>query len=180
MGATTTLVTVREFLELPEPEGQRMELIGGEVVTMGRGGIPHEVVKSNVARVLTAWLLENPIGAVFNETMFQLDERNCLIPDVSVLRPGHIPRGGTGSIQGAPEIAIEVVSSETAVHLENKIELYLAYGSKSVWVVFPEQRIVRVFDGSGQSRKFEQNQILEDAGALPGFRVPVAAIFEDL
>jgi Uma2 family endonuclease len=180
MGATTMLVTVREFLELPEPEGQRMELIGGEVVTMGHGGVPHEVVKSKIARVLTAWLLENPIGEVFNESMFQLDEQNCLIPDVSVLRPGHIPPGSTGSIQGAPEIAIEVVSSETAAHLEKKIDLYLAHGSKAVWVVFPEHRIVRTFNVSGQSRKFEQNQILEDPSALPGFRVPLTAIFEDL
>ena len=180
MGATTTLVTVREFLELPEPEGQRMELIGGEVVTMGQGGMPHEVTKSNIIQVLVAWLLQNPIGKVFSETMFQLDEQNCLIPDVSVLRPGHTYRGGTGSIQGAPHIAIEVVSSEAAEHLENKIDLYLAHGSKSVWVVFPKQRIIRVFDASGQSRKFEQNQTLEDPSALPCFRVPLAAIFEDL
>jgi Uma2 family endonuclease len=157
-----------------------MELIGGEVVTMGHGGVPHEVVKSKIARVLTARLLENPIGEVFNESMFQLDEQNCLIPDVSVLRPGHIPPGSTGSIQGAPEIAIEVVSSETAAHLEKKIDLYLAHGSKAVWVVFPEHRIVRTFNVSGQSRKFEQNQILEDPSALPGFRVPLTAIFEDL
>ncbi len=180
MGATTTLVTVREFLELPEPEGQRMELIGGEIVTMGQGGIPHEITKSNIIHVLAAWLLQNPIGRLFSESMFQLDEQNCLIPDVSVLRPGHIPPGGTGSIQGAPEIAIEVVSSETAAHLEKKIDLYLAHGSKSVWVVFPEHRIVRTFNVSGQSRKFEQNQTLEDPSALPGFRVPVAAIFEGL
>jgi len=179
MGATTTLVTVREFLELPEPEGQRMELIGGEVVTMGQGGVPHEVVKSKTNRVLTAWLLENPIGEVFNESMFQVDAQNCLIPDVSVLRTRHIPPGSTGSIQGAPEVAIEVVSSETAAHLEKKIDLYLAHGSKSVWVVFPEHRIVRTFNVSGQSRKFEQNQTLEDV-ALPGFRVPVTAIFQGL
>ncbi len=179
MGATTTLVTVREFLELPEPEGQRMELIGGEVVTMGQGGMPHEVTKSNIIHVLAAWLLQNPIGRLFSETMFQLDEQNCLIPDVSVLHPGHTYPGGTGSIQGAPEIAIEVVSSETAVHLEKKIDLYLAHDSKSVWVVFPVQRIVRIFDANGQTRKFDQNQTLEDA-TLPGFRVPVAAIFEGL
>src|SRR5258708_18388248 len=179
MGATTTVVTVREFLELPEPEGQRMELLGGEVVTMGQGGMPHEVTKSNIIQVLVAWLLQNPIGKVFSETMFQLDEQNCLIPDVSVLRPGHTYPGGTGSIQGAPEIAIEVVSSETAVHLEKKIDLYLAHGSKSVWVVFPVQRIVRIFDTNGQARKFDQNQALEDA-ALPGFRTPVAAIFQGL
>jgi Uma2 family endonuclease len=180
MGATTTLVTVREFLELPEPEGQRMELIGGEVVTMGQGGMPHEVTKSNIIQVLVAWLLQNPIGKVFSETMFQLDGQNCLIPDVSVLRPGHTYPGGTGSIQGAPEIAIEVVSSEAAAHLEIKIDLYLAHGSKSVWVVFPAQRIVRIFDASGQARKFELNQTLEDADALPGFRVPVTTIFEGL
>jgi Uma2 family endonuclease len=180
MGATTMLVTVREFLELPEPEGQRMELIGGEVVTMGQGGMPHEVTKANIIQVLAAWLSQNPVGKLFSESMFQLDEQNCLIPDVSVLRPGHTYPGGTGSIQGAPELAIEVVSSETAVHLENKIDLYLAHGSKSVWVVFPAQRIVRIFDASGQSRKFEPNQTLEDASALPGFRVPVAAIFEGL
>jgi len=179
MGATTTLVTVREFLELPEPEGQRMELIGGEVVTMGQGGMPHEVTKSNIIHVLAEWLLQSPIGRLFSETMFQLDEQNCLIPDVSVLRPGHTYPGGTSSIQGAPEVAIEVVSSETAVHLEKKIDLYLAHGSKSVWVVFPVQRIVRIFDANGQSRKFDQNQTLEDV-ALPSFHVPVTAIFEGL
>src|SRR6266851_5423110 len=150
-------VSVQEFLDLPEPLEHRIELICGEVVSIGRGHIPHEVVKSKINRVLTAWLLKNPIGEVFNESMFQLDAQNCLIPDVSVLRPGHIPPGSTGSIQGAPEIAIEVVSSETAAHLEKKIDLYLAHGSKSVWAVFPEHRIVRTFNASGQSRKFEQN-----------------------
>ena len=43
MGTTTALVTVQEFLALPEMEGQRMELIGGEVVTMPPAGDPHEI-----------------------------------------------------------------------------------------------------------------------------------------
>ena len=37
-----------------------------------------------------------------------------------------------------------------------------------------------IFDAGGQSRKFEQNQTLEDDNALPGICVPVAAIFQDL
>ncbi len=181
MGATTTMVTVREFLELLEPDGQRMELIGGEVVTMSLGGFQHEVVKSNVNRVLTVWLAQNPLGAaVFNETGFQVDERNCLIPDVSIVREDHLVPGTTGLIERGPEIAIEVVSSETAARLEEKIELYLAHGSKSVWVVFPEQRVVRIFSADGQARKFEQSDTLEDDGVLPGFRVPLAAIFNRL
>src|SRR5260370_39098613 len=144
MGAATTPVTVREFLELPEPEGQRMELLGGEVVTMGQGGMPHEVTKSNIIQVLVAWLLQNPIGKVFSETMFQLDEQNCLIPDVSVLSPGHTYPGGTGSIQGAPEIAIDVVSSETAVALEEKKHPFLPPRRKFLSLIFLEHPHARM------------------------------------
>ena len=180
MGATTTLVTVQEFLQLPEPDGQRIELIGGELVTMGRGGLPHERVKKNLNAILVIWLAQHPIGEVWNETMYQLDEHNALIPDLSVLFPGRVPPGTTGWIQGAPEIAIEVVSSETALRLEEKINLYLAHGGKSVWVVFPEPRLVRVFDATGQSRRFDDHQTLEDPTVLPGFSVPVSALFEGI
>jgi len=178
--ATTTLVTVQEFLRLPEPDGQRIELIGGELVTMGRGGYPHEVAKANLIQILSLWLAHNPIGKVFSETMYQLDEHNALIPDVSVLFASRLQPGTTGRIQAAPEIAIEVVSSETAAHLDKKISLYLAHGGKSVWVVFPEPRHVRVFDTAGRSTTFEQHEMLEDPTVLPGFSAPVSSFFEGI
>jgi Uma2 family endonuclease len=180
MGATTTMVTVREFLQLPEPEGERMELIGGEVVTMGYGKAPHEIVKKNLLRILVVWLAQNPLGELFAETMFKLDDYSSLIPDLSVVFPGRVVPGTTDWLHGAPEIAIEVVSSETAARLEEKVGLYLAHGGKSVWVAFPQQRAVRIFDAAGLSKKFEQNQMLEDPNILPGFSTPVSAIFEGI
>jgi Uma2 family endonuclease len=179
MGATTTLVTVQEFMRLPEPDGQRIELIGGDVVTMGRGGFSHEAVKKNIIRALVLWLAQNSTAEVWSETTFQIDELNSPIPDVSVLFPGRAPADSTGWIQGAPEIAIEVVSSESAATLEKKIELYLAHGGKSVWVVFPEQRVVRIFGARGLSRMFDQHQTLEDP-TLPGFTIPVSALFDGI
>jgi len=179
MGAATTMVTVQEFLQLPEPEGQRMELIGGEVVTMSFGKLRHEIVKKNLIRILVVWLSQNRMGEVFAETMFQLDEFNSFIPDLSVVFPNRVDVN-TDWIQGAPEIAVEVVSSETAATLERKVELYLSHGGKSVWAAFPEQRIVRIFDPTGLARRFEQNQILEDPTVLPGFSTPVSAIFEGI
>jgi Uma2 family endonuclease len=177
MGATTTLVTVQEFLQMPEPPGERIELMGGEVVAMGRGGRAHEFVKSNIAKLLFTRVRS---GRVLTETSFELDDLNSVIPDISYAASDPGNPGDTGLIRGAPTLAIEVVSSETAARLEQKIELYLAHGSKSVWVVFPEQRVVRIFDSSGQSKKFEQNQTLEDSSVLPGFQVPVSAIFEGI
>ena len=177
--ATTTLVTVQEFLQMPEPDGQKLELIGGEVVSMGRGKTPHEVVKKNLNKILVVWLAQNPIAELFPETMYQLDEYNSLIPDLGVMFPGRLSPGSTGWIQAAPELAIEVVSSESAERLEQKIALYLAHGSQSVWVVYPKQRVIRIFDASGQSRKFEQTNTLTDP-VLPGFSSPVSAIFEGI
>jgi Uma2 family endonuclease len=179
MGTTTTLVTVQEFLQLPEPKGQRMELIGGEVVTMGRGGAGHEWVKANLVDLLGAWAREDRSRIVLAETTFQLDEHNSPIPDISLLSRNRKPVEMTGWFQGAPDIAIEVVSSEKAADLETKIELYLAHGSKSVWVVFPERRVVRLFCADGQARMFGQNQILDDPN-LPGFQVSISAIFEGI
>jgi Uma2 family endonuclease len=138
MGATTTLVTVPEFLELPESEGQLIELIGGEVISMPKSGQPHEVTKSNVIRVVTAWLLQNPALKLFCEAACQLDERNCLIPDISLIAPSRIVPGGTGVFQRAAELAIEVVSSEPAARLEKKIRLYLAHGGKSFGQFIPK------------------------------------------
>jgi Uma2 family endonuclease len=180
MGATTTMVTVREFLQLPELDGQRMQLIGGEVVTMSYGGYPHEIAKSNLIEILAVWLAANRIGKLFSETMFTLNDHNSPIPDVSVVSLGRVQPGNTGHLQGAPDIAIEVVSSETAATLERKIDLYLAHGGKSVWVVFPQYRVIRIFGPDGLSRKFEQHQTLEDPIALPGFSTPVSAIFEGI
>ncbi len=178
MGTTTTLVTVQEFFAMPEVEGISQELIGGEVVCMAGGHIPHEVVKKNIIKALVPWLVLNSPGEVFAEAMYQLDEHNILIPDLSVLFPGRISPGTPGCIQGAPEIATEVVSSESAARLQDKIELYLAHGGKSVWVVYPKQRVVRIDDAAGGSKRFHDDQPLIDPAVLPGFSIPASAIFD--
>jgi Uma2 family endonuclease len=178
MGATTTLVTVPEFMQLPESEGEHVELINGEVVRMPWGQIPHAVVKKNLTKILVLWLAQNSRAELFAETMYAVNENNALIPDLSVLFPGRIAPGSKGWIRGAPELAIEVVSSEPAAHLEDKIELSFAHGSKSVWVVYPQQRVVRIFDINGGAKRFERDLPLTDPDILPGFSIPTSAIFE--
>jgi len=176
MGATTTLITVEEFLKLPEVEGERLELINGEVNSMGQAGYPHELTKSNLIRLLTLWSVQNPPSRVFCETAFQLDDRDCLIPDLS-LDSNRVAPGSTGVFQGAPELAIEVVSSEPAARLERKIRLYLSHGGKSVWAIYPEERMVRIHRAAHELKSFFDDQPLTDP-ILPGFSIPTSAIFE--
>jgi Uma2 family endonuclease len=178
MSTTTTPLTVDEFFNLPDIEDQKVELIDGEVVDMGSGGPDHERTKANLNEILVPWLKQYGAGKVFAESAYQLDNRTVLMPDLSVLNGERVKRGGKDLLRGAPSLAIEVVSSETADRLQTKIRLYFKHGSKGVWSVFPGSRTVQVNHPNGQIDTLEQDQILEDPAALPGFSVPVAQIFE--
>ena len=181
MATTTALMTVDEFLKLPDIEEQRVELIQGEVIPMASAGFVHERVKANLSRILTVWLDRHPSGMVFAETSYRVDERDCLIPDLSVLSDERVPVPATNALpRDAPDLAVEIVSSETAARLRTKIDLYLEHGSKSVWAVFPERRVIEIHSPNGQIKKVAQDQVLEDNDALPGFSTPLSAIFKGL
>ncbi|HXM44805.1 MAG TPA: Uma2 family endonuclease [Bryobacteraceae bacterium] len=180
MATTGALLTVDEFRRLPEHEGERVELVEGEVVTMAGANFPHERVKARVIRLLVLWLAQSPLGEVFSETMYRLDEHSSLQPDVSVLLNERIGPEIEGLYPGAPDIAIEIVSSETAAYLQNKIDLYLEHGSRAVWVFYSKPPRVLIHRASGLVAKLHGNQILEDPDVLPGFGTPVSAIFEGL
>ncbi len=95
-----------------------------EVVGVIADGYPREVAKCNLNRMLTAWSLQRPAFRVLCDAVFQVDERNCLVPDVSVIASARIIPGSTGLLQGVPEVAIEIVSSELARSLQDKLHLY--------------------------------------------------------
>ncbi len=176
MSTIAAPLTVEQFLALPEDERVRQELLGGEIITMGRGGQPHEIVKSNFSIELGAFFKHHLIGRVMSETTFQLTDHDSPMPDVSVVLAGRLQEGRTGLIQLCPDIAIEVVSSEPAAVLQAKIKLYLQHGAKVVWVAYPELRIIHVHDAKGV-RELAGTELLEAPEILPGFSVPVAAFF---
>jgi len=123
--ATTTALTVKELLA-QAPEDQRCELIRGEIVPMGTAKFRHEQVKSNANEVFVGYLLKNPIGRVYNETMYWLTETDALQPDLSLLLKDQIPARAPDEVLGlAPAVVFEVVSSESAANLEERVELFL-------------------------------------------------------
>lgn len=181
MATTTALMTVDEFLKLPDLEEQRVELIQGEVIPMAGAGLVHEFVKGNLNEILTVWLTQQRIGRLFVETSFRVDEHDSLIPDLSFLSNERLPVQVTSDLpRDAPDLAVEIVSSETAARLRTKIDLFLKHGCKAVWVVYPGQRVIEIHSANGQITKLAQDQILEGHDALPGFSTPVSAIFKGL
>jgi Uma2 family endonuclease len=181
--AATTLLTSDQFLALPEEfddHGNRIktELIGGEVVCMPPASYLHDRIKNRINRLLVRYLDANPhlpFDAVV-EIGTQVSDHDTFVPDVCIVRTGDQPLSSR-IYRGSPEIAIEVVSpTDTAKHIERKIDAYLQGGAKSVWIVFPESRSVTIHTAEAVC-KLKADQPLTDP-LLPGFSSPVSAFFD--
>ena len=182
MATTAALLTAEEFAAMPwKEDGIKRELKNGEIVELGHAKAGHEIVKSDTHWILADWVVRTDFGRVLSETEYELEKHLSYIPDVSFLSKARFAALDPNRLaQGAPDLAVEVVSSESAEYLEEKIEDYLAHGSGSVWVMYPEQRTMRLHAPDGSSRLLKETDWVEDPEVLPGFRAPVARFFEGL
>ncbi len=55
---------------------------------------------------------------------------------------------------------------------------WLGYGTKQVWVVNSELRIVQVYQSPTNIATFAELDYLEAADILPGFRIALVELFE--
>lgn len=178
--AATTALTVSEFLELPLSEGERCELVAGELFKMGNAGFRHERVKGNTIEVLVLHIAGHAIGKVQSETMYRLSNIDACQPDVSVLLNDQIPvPASPGLLPYAPALAVEIVSSEPASFLEGKVQRYLEKGSRTVLVLYPEQRTARIYEQSGVAGLVRGEELVRIEW-LAGFAVPLARFFEGI
>jgi Uma2 family endonuclease len=79
-----------------------------------------------------------------------------------------------------PDLAIEVVSEiKSAYEVRKKIREYFAAGVSGVWIIYPDQAEVYVYASPTQIQVLKTGQELDGGDLLPGFRLPIAALFED-
>ncbi len=174
-------MTVEEFLALPEKEAVKRELSDGALIeeqtTLGNANSRHEIVKANFGEALRDY---KSLGKVFTESLFLLNE-NAREPDVAFVAKARLIAGDPDSYRrGAPDIAIEVVSSEKASELERKVRQYCEAGSHFVWVAYPKEREIAVYDRDRNARVLTEDSFLEAPGVLPGFQVRVSKLFEGI
>ena len=178
--APLSRLTADEFELLEERPGFIQELIEGVLVEMPRSHFGHQVVASAIHLPLANFTHQANIGVTMAETCYRLDDGNEFIPDLSVVFMDRFRAADRKQIfRGAPDIAIEVVSSEPALRLEAKLRAYLLCGAKSVWTVFPDFRSLRAHRSDGAIRNYEETDTLDDP-SLPGIQLPLRELFANL
>ena len=175
--ATKTLLTIEQFDQLPIKEGILYELNEGEVVTMTEPRPRHNWVRDNIARLMGNFVEERKLGRVFLETGYQLSPDTVRIPDVSFVLADRMREIDLDRrIQGAPALAIEVVSpSERLSESHDKVRAYLRSGTTEVWQIYPKSRTVQIHRGE-TARSLEWSHPVE-TDLLPGFAMQLESLF---
>ncbi len=184
--ATATLLTLEQFSALPEYDertGSSYELDHGELIIVSPQAWQRENLKRKVFLLLTRYFEQRAsLNCAVVETGFILDEQSWRKPDVAVMSEEAMrqaDRDPRKPLEGAPELAIEVASpSDTTAMIGRKVDHFLAAGSKTVWVFYPESRQVHVHKVGRKPAKLTAEQFLEDPEILPGFRHEIQHIFE--
>jgi len=175
--ATKTLLTVEQFEQLPD-NGTRHELDEGELISMPSPFGEHGQIQLTTGSILRNFVRSRSLGLVFVETGFRLSRDTVRGPDISFVSSERASGLDLKKrFECAPDLAIEIISpSETATEIAHKVRQYLQAGSE-VWVVYPDDRTVHVFETSKNARVLEADDLLETPMLLPGFSVRVSELF---
>ncbi|HEU4752903.1 MAG TPA: Uma2 family endonuclease, partial [Armatimonadota bacterium] len=146
----------------------------------------HGKIVFNVCLILGAWVRQTREWSVAaGDPGTKLSRRPDTLrgPDVAVIRKDREPqgRGAAGWLEGAPDVAVEVVGDAQFASdlLEQAVE-YLNAGGRLVWILDGDRhRVVEVLPEE-RFRLYHAEDTLTGGEVLPGFSARVAEFFEGL
>lgn len=183
MAIKEKLYTAEELLRLPD-EGMRHELVGGEIRTMAPAGNEHGYLAGEILGELRSHVKANGLGRVYAaETGFKIetDPDTVRAPDAAFVSRERVEKVGRvkGFWPGAPDLAVEVVSpGDTHAEVVEKSLAWLDAGCRMVLVAEPQRKVVTVYRSREDIRILMGDEAIDGADVVPGWRLPVAGIFE--
>lgn len=173
--------TEAEIQALPD-DGYNHEIVDGELVMSPKNNWQHGDICARLLSALHAHVRKHRLGAVFDSsTGFWMANRNCRAPDISFVareRLRGLDRRAPAFIQGAPDLAVEVLSPDlTPRELDARLRDFFASGTRLAWVIDPGREFAEVCHAPDRRRLVPANGTLDGEGILPGFTFPVAELF---
>jgi Uma2 family endonuclease len=162
-------------------EGEKFELVDGEIVMMAAKGVSHERIKSALIIAVVRALPDHLTVGV--EATLRLTDTVMLEPDIAVFPKELFNKSSMGFAQldpGEAQLVIEVATSSLAYDKNLKARLYARHRVSEFWVVDANERTTWVHtgprgDGWSSIVKCEPRNALTTL-ALPGFSIRLGEI----
>jgi Uma2 family endonuclease len=174
---TRVVLTYRDYEALPA-DGRHYELHDGELVVTAAPGTPHQRLVGRLFRLLQQHVEEHQLGEVFVSPV------DCILSDTTVVEPdlvyvdsAHSSLVSLRGIEGAPTLAVEILSRSTApIDRGAKLQLYARHGISNYWIVDPDERRIEAYALAGGVFRVVRHLSGADRGSLPPFpRLEIAS-----
>jgi Uma2 family endonuclease len=178
-------LTYEDYLYLPE-DGKRHEIIDGEHYVSPAPATRHQIILANLLHLLHPLVRELRLGRVLPAPVdVVLSDTDVVQPDLLYVSTAHLDRLTEANLQGAPDLAVEILSDSTRRTDEiTKRRLYERHGVAEYWVVDPVLESIKVYRRNAQDRYERAAELtLEAADTLTtplpaGLQIPLQAVFE--
>ncbi len=180
-------LTIADWDAMPHGDGNRYEIIEGELFVSTSPGLTHQIVLSNLIFLVRRFLESNPIGMVVTTPGLILSNFSGVIPDLVFFLNEQRERIITDDrLMGPPDLVVEIVSAGWANNRRDrvvKLQLYAKHGVPEYWIVDPKKLTLEKYVNQESSLSLLETLEHDDelsTSALPDFSCPLSEIFRHL
>jgi Uma2 family endonuclease len=182
---STRAFTIADVAALPTELPSKTvdyELDNGKIIVMPPPGDVHGSIQLRIGAALLNQGEEKGHGEARTEVGVILwrDPDRLVGADAAFIAKSSLPIrvSSEGYLETIPDIVVEVRSkNDTESESLKKIADYQKAGVRVVWFVDPESQTVTVHSANAASTIYQTGDILLAEGVIPGFSLPVEAIF---
>jgi len=125
--------------KMPRIEGERYEVIDGELYVTTQPHFRHQATCDNIIIELGSWSQHTGFGRTFQAPGVIFSESDAVAPDIVWVSKARMPAvlGPDGKLHDAPELMIEILSPGKANaerDREKKLKLYSRYDVQEYWI----------------------------------------------
>ena len=176
-------LTVQDYLNIPEEDENRYELINGELYMAPAPSWEHQESSGNLYSILRAFVLANLLGrVVYSPIDMFLSDGDVFQPDIAFISNERLGIIRSDGIHGAPDLVIEVLSPGTErIDRTLKSERYEMFDVSEYWQANPIAKtilVLRARDGAFERVGLFTEGMTLETPLLPGLRVDVSEVFD--
>jgi Uma2 family endonuclease len=185
MSISSELRLTNADLESMPEDGNRYEVIDGDLYVSSAPSVIHQIILANIALEIGNYLREHAIGRILPGVGVIFDDYNGVIPDLVFVTNERMRKTVSGGrFHAAPEIVIEILSPGSSNERRDrhvKRSLYSTRGVTEYWLIDPENQLVELYlRNQAGELLFDKSVLASDeltSSLLPGFSIRVDTLF---
>jgi len=176
MATATKRWTLEELHSLPD-DGNKYELVRGELFVTPPPTDVHETIAARLTEILAPYVREHRLGHVYHPRAVMRFEGSEVEPDLMMRQPHPNPEGSWDDAP-IPILIVEIISDSTRRRDRGpKRSLYMDAGVAEYWIVDAGTRTITAVRPAQDDLVVRDQLIWAPAGAEPALVVQLADVF---